>query len=357
MCVDRRLLDHRHIVEQAHIGHAATGVTRIEIGAQQRKLFAGRFRGHFATDQIGVAASDPFLVARRHEVSGDYPNRYAGGAPVAGGAIGNHLAAAETGMGECFIERLREVAIEPREYFSLGAAGKVRARAARREEKLRYARCPLIRHGIPMRLLENRYDYETQIRASPNNAVRETLRHVASSVGCGCEAIGHHGFRHTRISRRARMFSNRRRGGNGRKCRPPPHGYHRQFLCVGVARSAAGAVVRRSSIRSISHVHDRPGLHDQRSRYMPSPCFGATGASWRAFVGGYSASNDRAGPSRAGRCVGRSGMHPGGISPGRRSCHPGGPGAAIPRNSPRVNRWFFSAGRYRAVGEEAESQT
>ena len=63
MGVDRRLLDHRDIVEQAHVAHAAAGMARIQIGAQQRELLARRFRRHCGPRQIGVAPGDAFLAA------------------------------------------------------------------------------------------------------------------------------------------------------------------------------------------------------------------------------------------------------------------------------------------------------
>ena len=53
MGVNRRFLDHGDIVEQAHVAHAAAGMARIQISAQQRELFAGGFRRHFGARQIG----------------------------------------------------------------------------------------------------------------------------------------------------------------------------------------------------------------------------------------------------------------------------------------------------------------
>ena len=43
--------------------HAAAGVSRIEIGAQQRELFARRFGDDFGAHQVVVAAHDALLVA------------------------------------------------------------------------------------------------------------------------------------------------------------------------------------------------------------------------------------------------------------------------------------------------------
>ena len=89
MGVDRRLLDHGDIVEQAHVAHAAAGVARIQIGAQQRELFARRFRRHFAARQIGVAPHDALLAADGGELGRHDAHRDAGRTAFAGRAIGD----------------------------------------------------------------------------------------------------------------------------------------------------------------------------------------------------------------------------------------------------------------------------
>ena len=146
MGVHRRFLDHGDIVEQAHVAHAAARMARIQIGAQQGKLFAGGFGGHFGTMQILVAAQDAFLVAAGGELAGTNAHRHAGGASFAGRAIGDGLAAAETGMGEGFRQRLGQVATQPGKDLAFDAAGQVRAGPAGGEEKLRYACAALVGH-------------------------------------------------------------------------------------------------------------------------------------------------------------------------------------------------------------------
>ena len=100
MGVDRRLLDHGDIVEQAHVAHAAAGMARIQIGAQQRELLARRFRRHFRAAQVLAAAHDALLAAAGREISAADAHRHTGRTAVTGRAIGDGLAAAEAGMGE-----------------------------------------------------------------------------------------------------------------------------------------------------------------------------------------------------------------------------------------------------------------
>src|SRR3569832_672715 len=137
--VDRRFLDHRVFVEQAHVGHAAAGVTGIQIGAQERELLAGGLGNDFAAHQIGVAAVDALEVPGRLELVNKDADADAGVAALAGRAVGYGLAAAEAGMRQGLAERLGVTAGQTREDLPLDAPREVGAGAAGRQEKLRYA--------------------------------------------------------------------------------------------------------------------------------------------------------------------------------------------------------------------------
>ena len=64
-------------------------------------------------------------------------HRDAGVAAFAGRAIGDHLAAAETGMGERLVQRLGQRAVEAGEDLAFDPAGQIGAGPAGGEEKLR----------------------------------------------------------------------------------------------------------------------------------------------------------------------------------------------------------------------------
>src|SRR5579862_8401148 len=53
--IDGCFLDHRHIVEQPHVGHPAAGVARVEIGSKERELFTRRLGYYLAAYEIEVA--------------------------------------------------------------------------------------------------------------------------------------------------------------------------------------------------------------------------------------------------------------------------------------------------------------
>src|SRR5207302_11126539 len=102
------------------------------------ELLASRLRLHFGAHEIAIAFRQTLLAARRREFPGDDAHRDAGGTAVAGRPVGDHLTAAETGMRQRFVERLRERAVQPRENLSLYPSGKVRAGPSRREKELRH---------------------------------------------------------------------------------------------------------------------------------------------------------------------------------------------------------------------------
>jgi hypothetical protein len=55
---DRSLFGHRRIVREHHVRHAAVGVARGEIAAQQPELFVRGFGGFERAGEIGVARHD-----------------------------------------------------------------------------------------------------------------------------------------------------------------------------------------------------------------------------------------------------------------------------------------------------------
>ena len=100
----RGLLDHRRVVGEAHVGHAALGVARIQIAAQQPELLFGRFGRAQAAREIGVARHDLAPAPRELETLHRHARRDASLAAVAGGAVGDVLRAAETGIGQHVVQ-------------------------------------------------------------------------------------------------------------------------------------------------------------------------------------------------------------------------------------------------------------
>ena len=121
-------------------------MARVQIGAQQGKLFAGGFGLHFGTHQIVAAFQDAFLVAAGGELVCLDAHGHAGAAAFTGRTIGDGLAAAKTGMGQGFGQGLGQVAAQPGEDLALDAAGQIGAGPARRQEELGYACVALVRH-------------------------------------------------------------------------------------------------------------------------------------------------------------------------------------------------------------------
>ncbi len=113
------VFDHHRVVEHGHVRHAAVAMTGIEIGAKHRVLFGGRDRRAQLADDVTVARLDFPEVARGAEFVGDHTHRHAGAALVAGGAVGDGLAAAETAMGEQVVQFAGLVADQMREDLAL----------------------------------------------------------------------------------------------------------------------------------------------------------------------------------------------------------------------------------------------
>ena len=109
----------------------------VEIGAEHRILLRGRHRAALLADDVGVARENLAEIARGAEFVGDHPHRDAGAALVAGGSVGNRLAAPETAMGEQVVEVARLVADQMREHLALVPARQIRAGRRRRQVELR----------------------------------------------------------------------------------------------------------------------------------------------------------------------------------------------------------------------------
>src|SRR5262249_16194392 len=114
--------------------------------AQQRELFAGRFCRHFGAYKVVTPTKNALLTPAGLECVCADAHGHASRTALTGRAIGDGLAAAETGMGEGFRQRLGQVATQPRKYLAFRPARQVRARPAWGQEKLRYACTALVRH-------------------------------------------------------------------------------------------------------------------------------------------------------------------------------------------------------------------
>ena len=134
--LDGRLLDHGDVIEQAHIRHAAAGVPAREIGLQQRELFARCFRRNDGAHKIGVDTIHTAHSAADNKFFRDDTNRNTRRAAVARRTIGDHLAAAKTGMGECVVQWRSVRSDETREHFTLHLAGQIRAGTAWSKKEL-----------------------------------------------------------------------------------------------------------------------------------------------------------------------------------------------------------------------------
>src|SRR5438477_11251271 len=123
----------------------------IEISAQERKLLARCLRIDFSPHNMRVTARDAPLATGRHELVCENAYGHTGRAPLAGGPIGDHLAAAEPGMGEGLVELLGQRACEAREDFAFDSSRQIGTGAARGQEKLRQSGCTLVSHGNSFR--------------------------------------------------------------------------------------------------------------------------------------------------------------------------------------------------------------
>ena len=132
---DRRLLDHVGEVALVHFGHAAAGVARGEIAAEQLVLLLGRPRLARADLEVGVAAQQLALGGGGFELRGEDPDGDAGRAVDAARTVGDRLAAAEADAAQGLVELARVAAAELGEDLPLDLARQIRARARVRDEK------------------------------------------------------------------------------------------------------------------------------------------------------------------------------------------------------------------------------
>src|SRR6185503_16639860 len=79
------VLHHHGVVEHAHVGHAAVGVTRIDVGAKQRILLRGRCRLHAAGNEVLVDLDHAAQRPARAELADQHAHRHAGLAALAVG--------------------------------------------------------------------------------------------------------------------------------------------------------------------------------------------------------------------------------------------------------------------------------
>ncbi len=123
--LDHAVLDHQRIVEHRHLGHAAVGVARVDIIAEQRILLRARRRRHARGDEIAIDAGDALERAPRHELIDQDAHRHAGRAGIAIGHVGDVLAAPEPALQQIVDEEARLIAGEMREQLPLEPAGKI----------------------------------------------------------------------------------------------------------------------------------------------------------------------------------------------------------------------------------------
>ena len=117
--VDVAVFDHHRIVEHRHVGHAAVGMARVEVTAEQRVLLARRFVGRCVADDVGIGAQHPLLAGAGTEVGDQDPDRDAGAAVLAGRPVGDRLRATEAGLGQRVVQAHGASADEMREHLPL----------------------------------------------------------------------------------------------------------------------------------------------------------------------------------------------------------------------------------------------
>ena len=103
---------------------------RESIGAQQRELFAGGFRRRFRAHQVVAAPRMRFWLRLASNMSAWMRTDTQADAALAGGTIGDGLAAAETRKGEGLGQGLGQVAAQAGKDLALGSAGQIGARPA-----------------------------------------------------------------------------------------------------------------------------------------------------------------------------------------------------------------------------------
>ena len=134
--VDDAVLYHHGVVQHAHVGHAAVGVARIDVGAKQRILLRGRRRLHAAGDEVLVGLDHAAQRAARAELADQHAHRHAGLAALAVGHVGDVLAAAEAALEQIVDQRRRLVVGEVGEELALEAARQIGAGLRRRDVEL-----------------------------------------------------------------------------------------------------------------------------------------------------------------------------------------------------------------------------
>src|SRR3954454_19684011 len=119
----------------------------VEIGAEYGVLLRGRHRAALFTGDVGIARQNLAQVARGAEFVGDDTDGNAGAALIAGGAVGDRLAAPKTTMREQIVQLASLVAHQMREHFALMPARQIRARRGRRQIELRSV-ARVLGHGM-----------------------------------------------------------------------------------------------------------------------------------------------------------------------------------------------------------------
>ena len=125
--IDRRILHHRAIVAEAHVGHPALRMAGGEILAEQHVVFARRQCRDDAGAQILVAPPVAPLGAVRPEPCHRHTHGDAGVAVVTGRTVGEVLTAPEAGSGQRTVQLVRLLPRQQGHDLPLHATGQVRA--------------------------------------------------------------------------------------------------------------------------------------------------------------------------------------------------------------------------------------
>ncbi|SDE39121.1 hypothetical protein SAMN04244550_00283 [Rhodobacter capsulatus] len=115
----RRFLDHRGEFEDVHVGHAAIGMTRVKIAAEERELFLGGPGAGRGALEMGVAVEHLALGPGRLEIRDADARRKTGRAIGAGGAVKHVLRAPEALARERIVQFLGALALQGREQLAL----------------------------------------------------------------------------------------------------------------------------------------------------------------------------------------------------------------------------------------------
>jgi hypothetical protein len=136
------LLDHVGKVALVHADHSAVGMAAGEVTAQQLILLFGRPRLAGGDFEVGMTAQHPALGGARLELAGHDPDRDAGGAIEAGGAVGDRLAATKADPSERLVQVAGMVSAQLGEHLPLRLARQIGAwRRAGDEESREAKRC------------------------------------------------------------------------------------------------------------------------------------------------------------------------------------------------------------------------